>query len=132
MENILTNDGFTYKELHEYKSDIDYTINEILQSSDNLVFANVAKKAGINEFVIRRYPELRNYILTEILKYKKKHVINCKIERVVSNLIKSKKNVSFVSVINKCKFSSEYDLEREYINKRIRELVVANSSHFKI
>lgn len=132
MENSITNEEISYKDIDEYKNDIISTIENILITYDNLVFANVAKKSGVNEFVIRKFPQLRMFILQEILKYKKKHVINSRIEKVVNSLIKSKKNISFVTVLNKCKFTSEYDEERDYINRRIRELVIQNTYRFKI
>lgn len=132
MENSLTNDGIYYKSIEEYKISIDKVINEILNSTEDLIFANVVKRAGVNEFVIRKYPQLRNYALEKIFKHKKQHVISCKIEKVVNNLIKNNKNVTFISVLNKCKFSDDYYEEKEFIHEKIKYFIKNNSHRFKI
>ena len=132
MSHLLMEDVYTYKSLDEYKSSIDITIAEILLTTENLVFANVARKSGVNEFVIRKFPELRGFILKQIMKHKNRHVINCRILKVVENLNRGKKNISFLTVLNKCKFSNELELEKEYIYKRIKEVIAENIKNFKI
>lgn len=132
MNSAQSYDEITYLQLDEYKNKVKETISLALQKTDSIIFANIAREAGVNEFVIRKYPALRTFILNEILQVKKKHVINCRIEKVVNNLISKNQNITYVTVINKCKFSNEFNEEREFINSRIRELIALNSTTFKV
>lgn len=131
MENLITNEGISYKDIEDYKIDVNKTIEIIILEKDKLVFANVARKSGVNEFVIREFPQLRKFILERILYYKKIKVINDKIDRIVNNLIKAKKNVTFVGVMNRCKFTDDMYEEQAYIKDKIRKAVVNNSHKFK-
>lgn len=131
MENLITNEGISYKDIEDYKIDVNKTIETIIHEKDKLVFANVARKVGVNEFVIREFPQLRKFILERILYYKKIKVINDKIDRIVNNLIKAKKNVTFVGVMNRCKFTDDMYEEQAYIKDKIRKAVVNNSHKFK-
>ncbi len=130
MENSIANDGIYFKNIEEYKIDIDQVIINIISKGHRLVFANVVKYTDINEFVIRKYPELRVYILNRISYYKEIQVINEKIDRAVKSLIGRNKNITVIALMNKCKFSSESIYENPYLKEKIRAVVVENSHRF--
>lgn len=128
MENCLNNTDTYYKNIEQYKIDINNTIEYIISKKDRLVFAIVAEKAGVTRFVIRQYPELRNYILEKMVYYKEINLINKKIERAVNNLLKSNQRLTFISIISKCKFSSDAIYQNEYIKNRIRKILIENNN----
>lgn len=123
MENCLNTVEFYYKNIDEYKMDIDNTIRSMISKNERLVFAVVAEKSNVTRFVVRKYPELRNYILERMVYYKEIQVINKKIDRAVNNLIESKNNVTFISIVNKCRFSSDMVYQNQYIKDRIRSIL---------
>jgi hypothetical protein len=125
MENCLNTTGIYYKDLEEYKVDINNTIEHMITANERLVFALVAEKSGVTNFVVRKYPELRNYILQQLVMYKEIQVINQKIERAVSSLIKANKTITFLAIVNKCKFGANMIYKNRYIKDRIR-LVLSN------
>jgi hypothetical protein len=120
MENCLNTTELFYKNLEEYKIDINTAIENMIKTNERLVFALVAEKAGVTNFVVRRFPELRNYILQQLVHYKEIQVINQKIERAVNSLIKTNKTITFLAIVNKCKFSSDMIYQNQYIKDKIR------------
>ncbi|MCM0649272.1 hypothetical protein NBE98_12910 [Clostridium swellfunianum] len=125
MENCLNTTEIYYKDLEEYKIDINSTIESMLKTNERLVFALVAEKSGVTNFVVRKYPELRNYILQQLVYYKEVQVINQKIDRAVNNLVKANKTITFLAIVNKCKFSPDILYKNTYIKDKIR-LVLSN------
>jgi hypothetical protein len=123
MENCLNTAEIYYKDLEEYKVDINNTIEHMISTNERLVFALVAEKAGVTNFVVRKYPELRNYILQQLVYYKEIKVINQKIDKAVNSLVKSNKTVTFLAIVNKCKFSSDMIYQNQYIKERIRKVL---------
>jgi hypothetical protein len=123
MENCLNTAEIYYKDLEEYKVDINSTIEHMISTNERLVFALVAEKAGVTNFVVRKYPELRNYILQQLVYYKEIKVINQKIDKAVNSLVKSNKTVTFLAIVNKCKFSSAMIYQNQYIKERIRRVL---------
>jgi hypothetical protein len=131
MENCLNITDIYYKDIEEYKIDINNAIEYMISKNERLVFAIVAEKSGITRFVVRQYPELRNYILQRMIYYKEIQAINKKINRAVNSLLKSNKSITFISIINKCRFSSDAIYQNEYIKSKIRSLLIENN-HKKI
>lgn len=126
MENCLNNTDSYYKDIEEYKVNINDTIQHIISNKERLVFAIVAEKAGVTRFVIRQYPELRNYILQKMVYYKEIYLINKKIDRAVDNLLKANKSLTFISIISKCRFSSDAIYHNQYIKDKIRNVLIEN------
>jgi hypothetical protein len=120
MENCLNTTELYYKDLEEYTVDINTAIENMIKTNERLVFALVAEKAGVTNFVVRKYPELRNYILQQLVHYKEIQVINQKIERAVNSLIKTNKTITFLAIVNKCKFNSDMIYQNQYIKDKIR------------
>lgn len=131
MENCLNTTDIYYKDIDEYKIDINNTIEYMISRNERLVFAVVAEKSGVSRFVVRQYPELRNYMLQRMIYYKEIQVINKKINRAVNSLLKSNKSLTFISIISKCRFSSDAIYQNQYIKDKIRSLLIENS-HKKI
>jgi hypothetical protein len=127
MENCLNSEVTRYKDLEEYKSDVNNIIENMISQKERLVFALVCEKADINPLTIRRYPELRSYILERMVYYKELHVINSKIDKVVNNLIKANKRITFLEIVNRCKFSSEMIYRNQYIKDRIRSVIALSN-----
>jgi hypothetical protein len=123
MENCLNTAEIYYKDLEEYKTDINNTIEHMISTNERLVFALVAEKAGVTNFVVRKYPELRNYILQQLVCYREIKVINQKIDKAVNSLIKAKKTITFLAIVNKCRFSSDMIYQNQYIKERIRRVL---------
>jgi hypothetical protein len=126
MENALNNDSLFYKTMEEYENDIDSAIEDMISKNERIVFALVAEKSGVTNFVVRRYPELRNYILKQIKYYKEIQVINGKIDKACKSLIKQGKPLTFISIINKCKFSIDMAYNNLYIKDKIRSVLINN------
>jgi hypothetical protein len=123
MENCLNTAEIYYKDLEEYKIDINNTIEHMISTNERLVFALVAEKAGVTNSVVRKYPELRNYILQQLVYYREIKVINQKIDKAVNSLVKAKKTITFLGIVNKCKFSSDMIYQNQYIKERIRRVL---------
>jgi hypothetical protein len=119
MENCLNIGEIYYKDVEEYKIDINNTIENMISTNERLVFALIAEKAGVTNFVVRRYPELRNYILQQLVCYKEIQVINQKVDRAVNSLMKANKTITFMAIVNKCKFNSETIYQNQYIKDKI-------------
>lgn len=128
MENCLIPLETYYKNIDEYKNDIDTTIKSMISKKERLVFAMVAERAGITRFVVRQYPELRNYILTRMVYFKEMQVINNKIDKAVNNLIKSKESITFMAIVKRCRYNLDMVYENEYIKSRIREILIQRSN----
>lgn len=126
MENALNNTGLFYKSVEEYQADVSSVIEMMIIKNERLVFAVVAERAGVTNFVVRKYPELRNYILQEVMHYKEIQVIDQKISKAAASLVKHNKPLTFISIINKCKFSQELVYKNSYIKDKIREILINN------
>lgn len=126
MENCLNIIDTGYKDIEDYKIDVNNTIKYMISKNERLVFAIVAEKSGVTRFVVRQYPELRNYILQRMVYYKEIQVINKKIDRAVNSLLKSNKSLTFISIINKCRFSSDAIYQNQYIKSKIRSVLIEN------
>lgn len=124
MENCLNNTEVYYKPIKEYVADIDKVIEFRISKNKGLVFAAVAESAGITVFVIREYPELRNYVLKRMLYYKEIQVINEKIDRAINSLLKSNQRITFTLIAKRCKFGSHIIHENQYIKDRIRSVMI--------
>ena len=118
------------EEIEILKNKVDEVIIRIIEKKERLVFANVVKDADISNITVFRHPEIRGYILNQIKLQKEIQCINAKIERVINNLKKRGKRVTFVAVMNKCKFSLEEIYRNDFIKERIRSEVIKNSSNF--
>lgn len=127
MENCLSTTKTFYKDIEEYENDINNVIKNMIYNKERLVFAIVAEKSGITRFVIRQYPELRNYILDKMVHYKEIHVINQKIDRAVASLLRSNKSITFIAIVNKCKFDSDIIYRNQYIKNKIRSVIANNT-----
>lgn len=123
VENCLDITDFGYKDVEEYKIDVDKAIENMISKNERLVFAVVAERAGVTRFTVRQYPELRNYILQRMVYYKEIQVINQRIYKAVENLKKSNKSITFISIINKCKFNSELVYKNQYVKDKIRSVL---------
>ncbi|MBV7274399.1 hypothetical protein I6U48_15995 [Clostridium sp. PL3] len=126
MESCLNNTESFYRDIEEYKTDINEIIKDMIYKKERLVFAIVAEKSGVTRFVIRRHPELRNYILQKMVYYKELHVIDQKIDRAVNSLIKSNISLTFMSIASKCKFSSDDIYRNRYIKNKIINIIANN------
>jgi hypothetical protein len=127
MEYCLNAEGIYYKDLDEYKIDIDKAIEEMISKNERLVFAAVAEKVGLTPFTISRYPELRTYVLQKMVYYKEIQVIGQKIDRAVDSLLRSKQTITFISIANKCKFASDMLYRNQYIKDKIRSAIAARN-----
>jgi hypothetical protein len=126
VDNNVKNTEKCYKDIKEYEVDIVNVIKNMILKNERLVFAIIAERAGITRFVIREYPELRNYILNEMAFRKELKEIDKKIERAVAGLQKSKKSITFMSIASKCKFDGETIYQNQYIKDKIREILIDN------
>jgi len=115
-----------YKTLDEYKVNVDNVLEAMISKNEGLIFAVVAERAGVTRFVIRRYPQLRNYILERMVYYKEVKLIDIKINRAVSNLLKSNKKITFMSIINKCRFNSDIIYQNPLIKDKILKALAEN------
>lgn len=127
VESYLNTKDIYYKDVEEHKSDINNTIEDMISKNERVVFSVVAERAGIDPFVIRKYPELRTYILQRIKYYKEIKVINNKIDRAVNSLICSNKRVTFMAVIKKCNFKLDTIYQNQYIKDRIIKVIAENN-----
>lgn len=126
MENCLNNADIYYKTIEEYKIDILHIIEHMISKNERMAFAVVAEKAGITPFVIRQYPELKKYILQKMIYLKEIQSIHQKIDRAVISLLKANKNITFLSIINKCSFDSEIIYQNHHIKDKIRRVLTEN------
>lgn len=126
MENCLNAAESRYKDIEEYKIDVDNVIEKMISKDERLVFAIVAERAGVTRFVVRQYPELRNYILQKIVFYKEMQIINQKIDRAVMSLLKAKRSLTLMSIINKCNLGSVDAYNNQYIKDKIRRVLAEN------
>lgn len=123
MENCLNSEEIRYKDLEDYKNEVNSVIEAMISKNERLVFAVVCEKLEITPFTIRRYPELRGYILEKIIYYKELHVIDTKIDRIVNNLIKANKKITFLEIVTRCKFTTEMIYGNQYIKDRICSII---------
>jgi hypothetical protein len=125
MEHCLNSEQIAYKGLEDHQNEVNSIIENMISQKERLVFAIVCERADITPFTIRRHPELRTYILERMKYYKELHVIDSKIDRVVSNLVKANKKITFLELINRCKFSSEMINGNQYLKDRIRSVIAS-------
>ncbi|MEG0307555.1 MAG: hypothetical protein RR636_06405 [Clostridium sp.] len=136
MENYITKDYDFYSDIDregkikEYKFQIDNAIKKIMAKGARLVFANVVKVGDISNITVLKYPELRGYILDNIKFEKEMYVINQRINRALARMIKSNKKVTFIGLMNSCRFNSDDIYNNGYIKERIRETVIESSNSF--
>jgi hypothetical protein len=126
VENCISSEAIRYKDYDDYKNEVNNVIQNMISHKERLVFAVVCEKSDITPFTIRRYPELRSYILERMVYYKELHVIDSKIDRVVNNLLKANKRITFLEIVTRCKFSSEMIYSNQYIKDKIRSVIASN------
>lgn len=124
--NICIKEEIEFKNAEEYKINIDNTLKNMISKNERICFAIIAERSGITRFVIRQYPELRNCILEKMTYYKEIQIIDKKINKSLRNLLKNNKTVTFMSLINKCKFTTETVYHNEYIKQKIRSVIIDN------
>ncbi|MGN9160075.1 hypothetical protein [Clostridium sulfidigenes] len=133
MENYITKDNEFYNDvknsdnLSKYKLDIDEAIKAIISKEDRLVFASVVKVADITNITVFKYPELRGYILEKIKFEKEIQAIDKKIDRAIARLNKGNRRITFISLMNSCKFNSDHIYNNPYIKEKIRAAVIENT-----
>lgn len=132
MENCLSITESYYKDIDGYKIDVDTVIISMISKNERLVFAVIAERSGVTRFVVRQYPQLRNYILEKMIYYKEIHVINQKIDRAVKSLIKSGRTITFMAIINKCRITTDMAYQNVYIKNRIRNVLSQNKQKIDI
>jgi len=136
MENYITKENGFYNdmenqdELNKYKADVDEAIRTIINKGDRLFFANVVKVANITNITVFKHPELRGYILDKIKISKEIQDINKKIDRAVARLTKGNKKITFVALMNSCRFNADHISSNPYIKERIRAAVLENIKKF--
>ncbi len=136
MENYITKDNefYNYVEnadnLSKYKLDIDEAIKAIISKEDRLVFASVVKVADITNITVFKYPELRGYILEKIKFEKEIQAIDKKIDRAIVRLNKGNRRITFISLMNSCKFNSDHIYNNPCIKEKIRAAVIENTRNF--
>lgn len=136
MENYITKDNEFYNDvknadnLSKYKLDIDEAIKAIISKEDRLVFASVVKVADITNITVFKYPELRGYILEKIKFAKEIQAIDKKIYRAIARLNKGNRRITFISLMNSCKFNSDHIYNNPYIKEKIRAAVIENTRSF--
>jgi len=133
MENYITKDNEFYNDvenadnLSKYKLDIDEAIKAIISKEDRLVFASVVKGADITNITVLKYPELGGYILEKIKFEKEIQAIDKKIDRAIARLNKGNRRITFISLMNSCKFNSDHIYNNPYIKEKIRAAVIENT-----
>lgn len=131
---LLANEELYFKspedKEQEYRDNIDNALEKIVALNDRLVFFNVVKEADISSIDIYRHPGLRSYILEKIKEKKIEIYIDKKINRVVSDLVAKDKKVSFVTVMNRCKFTQEELKDNPIIKDKIRRIVIKEGSNY--
>lgn len=132
MENCLNCNASSYKDIEEYKIDINNAIKEILNNNQRLSFALVVKKVKITPFVINKYPQLRTYVLERMKHYKEIRVIDGKIDRAVEKIIKSNENLTFMAIAKKCRFSLDTVYKNEYIKEKIINTIIENKKPIRL
>lgn len=130
MELIKDKQEEIEDELTSLKEKVQRAIKELIKDKERVVFANVVKAAGISPIIISKYPELRTHILKEIKKQKELQYINNKIEKIVERMIKRNIRLSYMGIINRCKFTANEDKVYPEIREIIRNIVINNSNTF--
>lgn len=136
MENYITKDNEFYNNvenadnLSKYKLDIDEAIKAIISKEDRLVFASVVKVADITNITVFKYPELRGYILEKIKFEKEIQAIDKKIDRAIARLNKGNRRITFISLMNSCKFNADHIYNNPCIKEKIRAAVIENTRNF--
>ncbi|WP_040328976.1 hypothetical protein [Clostridium ihumii] len=117
----------SYKDVEDYKNDIDNAIQDILNRNERLTFASVVKNVDITPITISKYPELRMYILENIKLKKEIKVIDDKINRATSKILNSKENLTFMGLVKRCRFSLELVYKNPYIKESLLKVLKENT-----
>ncbi|MGG7163204.1 hypothetical protein [Clostridium ihumii] len=117
----------SYKDVEDYKNDIDNAIQDILNRNERLTFASVVKNVDITPITISKYPELRMYILENIKLKKEMKVIDDKINRATSKILNSKENLTFMGLVKRCRFSLELVYKNPYIKESLLKALKENT-----
>ena len=117
----------SYKDVEDYKNDIDNAIQDILNRNERLIFASVVKNVDISPITISKYPELRMYILENIKLKKEMKVIDDKINRAASKILNSKENLTFMGLVKRCRFSLELVYKNPYIKESLLKALKENT-----
>lgn len=117
----------SYKDVEDYKNDIDNAIQDILNRNERLTFASVVKNVDITPITISKYPELRMYILENIKLKKEMKVIDDKINRAASKILNSKENLTFMGLVKRCRFSLELVYKNPYIKESLLKALKENT-----
>lgn len=117
----------SYKDVEDYKNDIDNAIQDILNRNERLTFASVVKNVDITPITISKYPELRMYILENIKLKKEMKVIYDKINRAASKILNSKENLTFMGLVKRCRFSLELVYKNPYIKESLLKALKENT-----
>ena len=117
----------SYKDVEDYKNDIDNAIQDILNRNERLTFASVVKNVDITPITISKYPELRMYILENIKLKKEMKVIDDKITRAASKILNSKENLTFMGLVKRCRFSLELVYKNPYIKESLLKALKENT-----
>ena len=130
MESCLNSIEIYYKDIEEYKIDIDNVINHMLCKNETIGICCYCRKSRYNLLCNKTIScELRNCILRKMEYYKEIQIINRKIDRAVNSLIKSNKSLTFISIINKCRFASDVVYQNKYIKDKIRSVLAENKQN---
>lgn len=117
----------SYKDVEDYKNDIDNAIQDILNRNERLTFASVVKNVDITPITISKYPELRMYILENIKLKKEMKVIDDTINRATSKILNSKENLTFMGLVKRCRFSLELVYKNPYIKESLLKALKENT-----
>lgn len=131
MENCLSFNTPSYKNIEDYKNDIKTNIIEILDSNEKLNFALIVKKSSISPIIIKKYPELRSYILQNIKHYKETKLIDDKIAKATNKILDCNEPLTFMAIIKKCRFSSDMIYKNNYIKEKVIKTIKENKNSIR-
>jgi hypothetical protein len=124
MDICLNDVDLNIETEEEYKIHVDNAIVNILLNEERLVFASVVEKAKITPFIISKHIGLRIYILERMKYHKEMYIIDKKINRAVISLLKSNRNITFLSIINKCKISMDTAYQDQIIKNKVKDAIL--------
>lgn len=114
------------KIIEEYTLTIDNIVESMLSKNQLLSFASIIEETTITPITIKKYPELKKYILAKISHYKELQIIDIQINKAVEKLLKSNQNITFTSIVQKCNFSSSSVYQNSYIKRKILNAISKN------
>ncbi|AWZ49196.1 hypothetical protein [Hathewaya limosa] len=132
MENCLSFNTSSCKNIEDYKNDIKTNIIDILDSNEKLNFALVVKKSNISPIIIKKYPELRIYILENIDYYKEIKMIDNKISKATTRILASKESLTFMAIMKRCRFTSTMMYKNSYIKEKVIKTIKENKNSIKL